>query len=388
MRAAPREAGLDALRAAGAGLVLFAHGGYFLFPAWPHYDAYVLAGWLGTEAFFALTGFLVMREVLVLRGDDLLQGARYAVWRLLRILPLFWVALLVHALLARGDAPEDVWRYVLLVQNLASPHPAFFGEAWNLPPIVLFSLFAPGLAMASASPRRAAWIGVAALIGVGLLLRAEWIAQGAVRWDEDVRKIVLPRLDACAWGALAALLARRLRPSTGARQVGLRPSEDSRASRVDTPRPWVHACAGTTAVLFIVLAAALFCLLPRDASILAKFATFTAAGIGMAALCLALSGPSKPRPLLARFARWGYPLYLANMPLLLGFALIGFGQTLSPLSSVLRFAAWGLGSIALAALLHYTLERPLLEWARRRFKPSDSGASSPPAEKTAPDPGD
>ena len=365
MRPAAREAGLDALRATGIALALFAHGGYFLFPALPHYDAYLLAGWLGTEVFFALTGFLVMREVLALQGGSLGEGARYAAWRLLRILPLFWLALLVRALLARSDAPDDVWRYVVLVQNVASPHPAFFGEAWNLPLIVLFSLFAPGLAVAFAAPRRAAWVGVLALIALGLALRAEWIVQGAPRWDEDVRKIVLPRLDACAWGALAALFARRFRAS-----------EVSSARQIERVRTWVPAFAGTMAVLLLGIAIALFFVVPRDASFAAKFGTFTASGIGMAALCLALSGTPRPHPLLARFARWGYPLYLANMPLLLGFALIGFGQTLSPVSSVLRFAAWVLGSIALAALLHYTLERPLLEWGRKRFKSSGGGASS------------
>lgn len=376
MHPAPREAGLDALRAAGIVLVLFAHGGWFLFPALPHYDAYLLAGWLGTEVFFALTGFLVMREVLLLRGGGLGEGTRYAAWRLLRILPLFWLALLVHALLARGDAPDDAWRYVFLMQNLARPHPAFFGEAWNLPLIVLFSLFAPGLAVAFASPRKAAWVGVLALIVLGLALRAEWLVQGASRWDEDVRKIVLPRLDACAWGALAALLQPRFARARDA--MGRFPAHAG-ATREGATRETARVARGAAALVAfagLAVAVSLFLVLPRDASFAAGFGTFTASGIGMAALCLALSGPARAHPLLARFARWGYPLYLANMPLLLGFALIGFGPTLSPVSSVLRFAVWVLGSIALAALLHYTLERPLLEWGRRRLRLSGGGASS------------
>lgn len=356
MPPAAREAGLDALRVTGAFLVLFAHGGYFLFPAWPVFDAYVLAGWLGTEVFFALTGFLVMREVLALDAGELRLAGRYVAWRLLRILPLFWLALAVRALLGASDAPPDAWRFALLAQNLAWPHPSFFGEAWNLPIIVLFSLFAPGLLVVARTPWRAAWIGVAALLAVGLLLRAGWIAEGAPRWDEDVRKIVLPRLDACAWGALAALLHLRTRVAA-----------------------WMPLLV---AMLALAAAVAMFWALPRDASAPAKFATFTASGIGMAALCLALARPARPRALLARLARWVYPLYLANMPLLIGFSLIGFGQTLSPVSSVLRFVAWVVASLALAALLHYVLERPLLEWGRARLKPSGGAASSRAAAKT------
>lgn len=356
MRPAPREAGLDALRVLGAGLVLFAHGGYFLFPAWPWFDAYMLAGWWGTEVFFALTGFLVAREVLALRGGAMSESGRYVAWRMLRMLPLFWLALALHALLARGDMPPQAWKYVLLLQNVASPSPDFFGEAWNLPLILLFSLFAPGLAVATGSPRRMMWIGLAVLVVVGLMLRAQWISQGALRWDEDVRKVLMTRLDACAWGGLAALFASSRRQAVG-----------SATSLFGSASRW---CVAFSGVVLLVVAAVLFFGLPRDTSVLAKFATFVASGSGMAALCLALSGMSEPHPLLGRFARWCYPLYLVNMPLLLAFMLIGFGQTLSPVSSVLRFVAWALGSIALAALLHYLLERPLLEWARARLKPS------------------
>jgi peptidoglycan/LPS O-acetylase OafA/YrhL len=358
-----RLPGLDVLRIVGAALVLFAHGGYFLFAAWPWYEAYEYAGWIGTEVFFALTGLLVMREAMALPAGDLRAAARYTAWRMWRIVPLFWVALLSHALLARfgqRPLPADAWQYALLVQNVAQPHPAFFGEAWNLPLIALASIFLPGVALGAASfakPRMVAAVMLGALLVVGLALRAEWILEGAARWDEDVRKVVIARLDACTYGALAALSWAWL---------------GSRVARG----------AAAVAVLALAIATLLFFALPRDASLLAKWMTFAACGIAMAAACAALAWPWRERPMLARVARWVYPLYLVNMPLLLGFALIGFGQTLSPSSSVMRFGAWVLASIALAALVHYAMERPLLEWGRRAIKPAGAGAASRPAART------
>lgn len=350
MAAEARLPGLDALRVAGAALVLFAHGGYFLLAAWPQYSAYQYAGWIGTEIFFALTGFLVMLEAQALRAGNLREAARYTAWRLWRILPLFWLALLAHALLAhlgQRALPDEAWRYAALMQNVVSPHPAFFGEAWNLPLIVLASLLLPGLALGAASfakPRTIVLVMLGVWIVLGIALRGEWILQGAARWDEDVRKVVIARLDACFYGALAALL-------------------------------WVHVArrhAAVAVLAFVALAGAtlLFFGLPRETSVAAKLLAFIAAGIAMAAACLVASAPRRQNRALTRFSRWVYPLYLVNMPLLLGFALMGFGQTLSPSSSVLRFAAWVLASVGLAALVHFVLERPLLEWGRRALKPA------------------
>lgn len=368
-----RLPGLDVLRILGAVLVLFAHGGYFLFAAWPEYAAYQYAGWIGTEIFFALTGFLVMREVLALPRGDLRGTLRYTAWRAWRIVPLFWVALLAHLLLARLDQralPADAWQFPLLVQNLAWPHPGFFGEAWNLPLILLASVFLPGLLLGAASfakPRTVILVMLALLVAIALALRAQWIPEAGAGWDEDVRKVVIARLDACAYGALAALLGARF---------GSRRGEIGTGIRDDAVGSSVRLAGALVAVFALCAATALFFLLPRDASFASKWLAFAASGVAAAAACLALSAPWREQPMLARLARWAYPLYLVNMPLLLGFALIGFGQTLSPSSSVMRFGAWVLASVALAALLHYLAERPLLEWGRRAIKPAGVGASS------------
>jgi peptidoglycan/LPS O-acetylase OafA/YrhL len=351
-----RESGLDALRVAGALLVMFAHGGYFLFAALPNFDAFALSGWFGTEVFFALTGFLVMREVLALAPRTLTPAARYAAWRVWRIVPLFWLALLVHLIVANFDGrgwPPDLWRYPLLVQNVTTAHPAFFGEAWNLPVIVLFSLIAPGLmigAQSFAKPRTVLLVLLGVLIVAAIGMRAEWVAPQSTAWDEGVRKLVVTRIDACLYGALAACLMPRIAQ--------------------------FRIVAAVVVVAALTLAVWIFAALPRDANDAVKVFSFVASGVATAAACVALTGAWRGSRIVETAARCAYPLYLVNMPLLFVFAWLGFGQTPDAASGVLRFICWFAVSLLAAVMLHYTIERPLLAWGRRTIKPWVVAASN------------
>ena len=349
--ALPREPGLDRLRAFAALAVLVAHGGYFLFPILPYYDAYALASWLGTEVFFALTGFLVMRSLAGLvtadrmlagaPGRDLREALSFTTHRLWRILPLYWLFLAANLALASLDGrgwPASVGAYVVLLQNVATPHPAFFGEAWNLPLITLASIVLPGLVLATRThrdPLRAMSAILVVLVLLGIALRAAWVIEHQPAWDEGVRKLVITRLDACLYGALAAvLIQRRGLPSRFATIV--------------------------VALLGLGIGAALFLCLPRDASLHARVCAFFAAGVGSAALVLACFDA---RPVVSRsiaaLSRWSYALYLANMPMIFAMVWLGLGQTDVMSGALLRFAFWFAATLVLAAIVHRGIERPL-----------------------------
>ena len=360
MASQARLPGLDGLRAFAALCVLFAHGGYFLFAAWPSYDAYAFAGWFGTELFFALAGFLLVAQLLArppTSGGEIRRWWRWWVWR---VMPLFWLALALHVLLARlaSDAPGiDAASFVVLAQNLAWPHPAFFGEAWNLPVLMLFFLVVPVLARiagtSSNGTSRMAWL-LAGWIVAGIAVRAVWVLQTEPLWDADIRKIVLSRLDACVYGGLAACLAA---------QVG--------QTRNRT------AIAGLLALLLWSIAAAGFFLLPRDASIVAGIGLFALAGAGSALAVLASGERDRAASrATAALARWSYPLYLINMPVLLAMTLLDFGQSGDATSGAVRFIVWLALSIAFAAAVHRFVEAPLIAARTRRLaRPGDASAA-------------
>jgi peptidoglycan/LPS O-acetylase OafA/YrhL len=355
-----RLAGLDGLRVFAAFCVLFAHGGYFLFAAWPHFDAYVFAGWLGTEVFFALAGFLLIAQLLAQPPRSARGIREWWTWRAWRILPLFWLALALHVVLAQfaQNAPGiEAAGFVVLAQNLAWTHPAFFGEAWNLPLLMGFSLVLPWMAYVAARSHRMAsrlalLLAVALLLG--LVVRGLWVDALNLSWDEGVRKVVLARLDSCIYGALAACL------------VSMWPG-------LSTQRRVLGVLAG--GVLLLALAG--FFLLARDTSVVARIALFTLSGIGFALACLAWSTTTGAPPSSA--TRWlaqrSYALYLCNMPVLLGMMQLGFVQTPQAGRGLLLFVVWLFLSCGVAEAVHRWLERPLLASRARSVSAAASATS-------------
>ncbi len=326
MESAERHAGLDALRLVAAGLVLVAHGAPLLFPLHPVFDHYLVAGWLGTELFFALSGFLVVRLLLDALPGNVVAAAAFGRWRLQRVLPLFWLFIAINAALwwwLHGRLPAAGWTYPLLLQNAWQLHPAFFPEAWNLPVLVLFSLLAPWLALVARrrpDPRRALRNLLVGLALVGLALRfaaAMWFDPA---WDEGVRKWLPLRLDACAWGGVLACWQARTPSRTHRLQVGL---------------------IGFS----LLLISAWLCLaLERDASLFARSGLFTIAAMGAAMLLPALA-TGRSSAALAWMARATWPLYLVNMPLLLVAQQAGVG------SGIGGFALWLAACVVVAAAI-------------------------------------
>ena len=354
-----RDPGLEALRALAALLVLFAHGGYFLYAALPHYDTFALAAWLGTDAFFALSGFLVARHLLSEPPRHVGEAARYALWRAWRILPLFWLALLLHLALAHlggRPVPDSLLSYVTLTQNLAAPQSAFFGEAWSLPLLMLMSIAAPGMAMSVrqlGGGARAFAALFALLLLVGIALRLAWIQAFDPTWDEGVRKVLATRLDACAYGALAACLIWARHPLMASRGRNL-----------------------VFAALALGVAGTGFLLLPRDSSDLARAGLFVASGLGAALACAGVAGVErKSSPLLRWLAQISFALYLVNMPVLFALELAGLGQSADALQGAGRFVLWLAATLMVAAALHHFVERPLLAWRNRVLSAATSATN-------------
>jgi len=336
-----RYAGLDALRLVAAALVLLAHGAFFLYPLRPNYDLWLGLGWIGTELFFALSGFLLIRVLFTKARQPTGNILRV---RLKRVLPLFWVFVGINLSLwwwQHAALPERWWAYPFLLQNGWAMHPAFFGEAWNLPPLVFFWLLAVPLAGWAASrpdPLRHLQNALLSLALIGLVVRLALVLVLDPSWDLGVRKWLPMRLDACAWGGvLACWQAREL---STARQ-----------------RSW--------AVLGVVLALisiGLFAALPLDGNVFARSALFSMIGLACAMplpwLCRGTATASLNTAAGAVFA-----LYLVNMPLIQLAAAFG----LSAIGALPAFGLWLLSSLVCALLL--TAGTTRLGLAFRRLDP-------------------
>ena len=161
------------------------------------------AGWLGVDLFFVLSGFLITGILLDGKGGKHYFRNFYA-RRILRIVPLYYAALLILFLCYRGSGS-----FVLLgcfyLTNFASLFsvPMLFGPLWSLSVEEHFYLLWPGLVRFT-SKRMLALIA-AGIVIISPVARA--LAFGSVE-VMDIYYFSFFRFDGLAWGALLALSFR------------------------------------------------------------------------------------------------------------------------------------------------------------------------------------
>ena len=130
--------GLDLLRAFSISLLLFSHS------SWIYNSNGILgklqdaSGFLGVELFIVLSGFLIggiLYKQFLHEKYSLKDACLFVSRRLMRVLPSYYLVVFILTIiyLAFGFSVSEVWKYFLLIQNFASPIPAFFPESWSLP---------------------------------------------------------------------------------------------------------------------------------------------------------------------------------------------------------------------------------------------------------------
>jgi peptidoglycan/LPS O-acetylase OafA/YrhL len=140
MASTERVFGLDLLRAAAILFVVYAHGMHFLPPDFPH-DVLALPILDGVTIFFVLSGFLIGRILLKTINHEEFSGRmllNFWIRRWFRTLPNYYLVLvlIIVTAIVTGDQkppiPDNLYAYFFFTQNIAWPHPEFFGEAWSL----------------------------------------------------------------------------------------------------------------------------------------------------------------------------------------------------------------------------------------------------------------
>ena len=130
--------GLDFLRALSISLLLFSHC------SWIYNSTTIIgklqdaSGFVGVELFIVLSGFLIggiLYKQFLHKDYNLKDAVMFLSRRLIRVLPSYYliVFILTIVYLIFGFSIHEVWKYVLLIQNFATPIPAFFSESWSLP---------------------------------------------------------------------------------------------------------------------------------------------------------------------------------------------------------------------------------------------------------------
>ncbi len=131
--------GLDLMRAIAIVLVVFSHITWIL----PNAHGFIpdlmsVAGVLGVELFFVLSGFLIGRIIykLFLSSDFGFKSVlHFWVRRWFRTLPNYYLALILNIVIAIYiglSLPDNLFRYFIFLQNFNSEMPFLFIESWSL----------------------------------------------------------------------------------------------------------------------------------------------------------------------------------------------------------------------------------------------------------------
>lgn len=368
------------------------------------YGRYVAHLDIGVPFFFLLSAFLLYRPFVAARIDDQKHGSllKYARRRFIRIMPAYWAALTIAAIVPgmAGAFSGNGWVYYGLLQN----YPIYTPEGtcavntfrcgipptWSLAIEVLFyavlPLFALGMEWLARRWRGREWmvpeLGVIGAIG----LISIWIQSSVPRTDVEVWLFYSPLGRGWWFGLGLALAAISVRVAeSGYEGIGSRLSRGLRWSELSV-----------LLGLGIYVLASIFVLEPGPglAFPLGDQFTYTVEYVLSGAIVALVvlpaifdrdaGGPYR-RLLAHRSLTWlglvSYGIFLWQFPVLIGLLDLGIIDQTGDWSFPVLLAATFTGTVICAALSYYLLELPLM----RRFRspkapraPEGSGGLRPP----------
>lgn len=211
--------GYDLIRTAAILLVMLGHVlGYVYQGTFSFFYAF-LAGFLGVELFFVLSGVLIGGLLIrVFRSGPVLQNLKTFVFRRwLRTLPLYFAVLPVYAVgnylldpVKNADVP--LWKYFFFIQNFFAVQPTFFGVSWSLSVEEWFYLLFPFLLLLVKKGQPSLSLKFLFLTGISVFLiyflgmRLMAFSEYHFTFYEGIRKVAFFRLDAIAYGILVAVM--------------------------------------------------------------------------------------------------------------------------------------------------------------------------------------
>ena len=182
--------------------------------ATPHMDFLLIVASIGLEFFFVMSGFLIGGMLLDItdKGVTLERWGRFTLRRMLRVLPPYLVWLLVLWVLfpPTGGGVKQLLQYLTFTQNLAWPAVSgrWFDVSWSLSVEFWFYLGFGSLSLLAFAFFRRPGFLLVMLAFILLPLIARILYQDMENWDEGMRKVVVFRLDAIAYGVLLVYLLR------------------------------------------------------------------------------------------------------------------------------------------------------------------------------------
>lgn len=348
---------LDGLRGVAASLVVLTHAAFFTgVGTSTGVMGHVLArGDVGVAVFFALSGFLLHRGLVTeLHATGRLRTRAYLARRAARILPAYWIALLVVSLATRPETGTWLLNALGLHIYVPDAHIDWLGQSWSVATEMSFYLVLPLIVLAlEPLRRRAPGFPLRVLVAALVATTALSLLVGPAVFGED---LLLERL--LPWRAPHFLVGMICAEATLA--PGLPFSRKLRRRAAD---PAGTLLVGAAAYLFLTTTAAgPYNLEPAHGAALLVRTTLSTVVAGALLVPLVLArGSAWSRVLSHPGARWlglvSYGVFLWHLPVF--HALYAFSGVAPFTGGIFPLLALGVPiTLALAALSHQVVERP------------------------------
>ena len=216
-----RVFGLDVLRALAILFVVYGHGYSFIAKEISE-KIYKIPVLDGVTMFFVLSGFLIGRILLRTIAKDNFNGKmliEFWIRRWFRTLPNYFLILtfiIISFYLLNKPLPKDLLLYFFFSQNIASPHPDFFPEAWSLTIEEWFYLIMPiplylFTKLKNINQRRLTLYYiflVILMVATFRIYRVHIFNYSTISdWDLSLRKQVVTRIDSLMFGVFGAYIS-------------------------------------------------------------------------------------------------------------------------------------------------------------------------------------
>ncbi|MCO1596870.1 acyltransferase [Micromonospora sp. RHAY321] len=385
---------LDALRAIGAIAVVGHHVGFqtaaTMNTSW--------GGWLarldvGVAIFFVLSGFLLFRPwaLNAATGRPRPRAGRYLWRRALRILPAYWLAVVVCLIVLPQNRPASAgdWIRHLTFTQIYQPGQLRSGlsQTWSLATEVTFYLILPLVAVLAVGR---SWrpVRTVVIVSTGVLVTAGWLAlMGLGRLDNALHTMWLPSY--AAWfSAGMALAAAHVALRTGTAPRAFRVLDDLASAPVAC---WV-AAAGLLAIATTPVAGPRDLTGPTAAEYTVKLTLYLATA-SLILIPVAFGGPTRVKDAFSSGpARWlgtvSYGLFLWH-PLVLELIYVLDDRPLFTGGLLSTFALTMVFGLTYAAVSYYGVERPIQVLGSQRRRPRRAGRvpEAPALDAAAASPG-
>lgn len=216
-----RVYGLDILRAIAVMAVVYGHG-YYTVSSHVSEKTYSIFALDGVTLFFVLSGFLIGGILLKIieNNSEFTFPTLFNFWirRWFRTLPnYFFILIILLAIFYFKNhcLPNDVAYYFFFSQNINSPHPTFYSEAWSLSveewfyltiPLSFYLLLKPGY-FSKKNVILFTILAVLVMVTVFRCIKANYYGyDNTDAWDLNIRKCVITRMDSIMLGVLCSFL--------------------------------------------------------------------------------------------------------------------------------------------------------------------------------------